>query len=121
MKNSIAGLLILLMTASVNADELPCRWKWQKDRGQHCHHVNQSEARKAVSRGDVLAYSKLETAISAQFKGRIIRVELEEDDGEWVYEVRLLADDGRVIKVWADATHLQILEVEGHRLESVVK
>ena len=117
MKKRITGFILSLITVSAMAGDSIC----PQSNGNSCHYLNQSEARTAVSRGDVRAYSKLEGMISTYFKGRIIRVELEEEDDEWVYEIRLLMDDGRVIKVWVDATYLQILEVEGHRLESVIK
>ena len=89
------------------------------------HHEDQDRAREAVERGEVAAYSQLEDSIRRQFKGRIIRVEL--DKGwhewllhEWLYKLRLLEDDGRVIKIEVDAKNLQVLEVEGRKLEDIV-
>ena len=108
MKNIIACLLLVLLTGNAVA----------KDRD---HHEDQDRAREAVERGDASSYAQLEEVITSQFKGRIIRVELDREWHEWVYKLRLLEDDGRVVKIEVNAKNLQIVEVEGRQLESIVK
>ena len=77
--------------------------------------------REVVARGDAMSYDALEKAVSQQFYGRMIRVELEEENGKWYYEIRLLQDDGRIIEVELEAKSLTIIEIEGHQLETVVR
>lgn len=77
--------------------------------------------REVVARGDAMSYDALEKAVRQQFHGRMIRVKLEEENGRWYYETRLLQDDGRIIEVELEAKSLTIIEIEGHQLETVVR
>lgn len=77
--------------------------------------------REVVARGDAVSYEALEKAVGQQFYGRMIRVELERNDGRWYYEVRLLQDDGRIIEIELEANNLTVIEVEGHQLETVIR
>jgi uncharacterized membrane protein YkoI len=47
-----------------------------------------------------------------EFSGRIIEVELDEDDGQLVYEIKLLDNKGRLFEIYADARDGRILKVE---------
>lgn len=77
--------------------------------------------REVVARGDAVSYEVLEKAVSQQFYGRMIHVDLERENGRWYYEIRLLQDDGRIIEVELEAKSLTIIEVEGHQLETVLR
>lgn len=77
--------------------------------------------REVVARGDAVSYDVLEKAVKSQFYGRMIRVELDRDDGNWYYDIRLLQDDGRIIEVEMQAKNLTVLEVEGQQLETVIR
>ncbi|CAM3543960.1 PepSY domain-containing protein [Parendozoicomonas haliclonae] len=83
--------------------------------------LDSHKAREAVDKGDAVSYDVLESSIRQRFYGRIIRVEMEKDDGIWIYELRLLQDDGRVVEMELNARTLQVLEIEGRSLETVVK
>lgn len=107
MKKIIACLFLILFASHSMA-------------GRVDHHEDQDEAREAVERGDVATYAELENVISNQFKGRIIRVELDKEWRRWAYRLRLLEDDGRVIKIEVNAKNLQVVEIEGRQLESIV-
>ena len=51
-----------------------------------------------------------------QFPGRILKVELDDEDDApsgLIYEVKVLQDNGAVIEVVYDAKTLKVLEVEG--------
>ena len=60
-------------------------------------------ARQAVQAGEVLPLSTVLQRLEAEVPGRVMEVELESDDGRWVYEIRLLQTDGRLVKVKVDA------------------
>lgn len=55
--------------------------------------------------------------LSGSYPGRVLEVELErEEHGRediWVYEVKLLTNRGRVLKLEYDAVSLELLEMEG--------
>ena len=83
--------------------------------------AGEPNVRDLVAKGEAVSYEVLEAAISRQFHGRIIRVELEREWSGWYYELRLLQDDGRVVEIELHAKTLIIKEIEGERLETVVK
>jgi uncharacterized membrane protein YkoI len=44
--------------------------------------------------------------------GRVIEVELERDDGRWIYELELVSPEGRLYEMEIDAASGTVLEVE---------
>ncbi|NOH98508.1 PepSY domain-containing protein [Vibrio sp. 99-70-13A1] len=81
---------------------------------------DQDEVYDAVKDGLIKPFSELYETIESQLNGRVIRVELEEDDDEWVYELKLVHDNN-VIKVEYNATTLEMLEIKGRNLQDVIK
>lgn len=54
--------------------------------------------------------------VRSLYPGRILKVEFENEDDSpapWIYEVKVLTGDGRVIEVQLDAVSLRVIEVEG--------
>lgn len=70
-------------------------------------------AREAVERGEALPLDRVLDAVRLQVDGQIIGVEFEKEDGQWVYEIRVVDPGGRVIEVLADARTARIVNVEG--------
>jgi uncharacterized membrane protein YkoI len=68
--------------------------------------------RDAVSRGDVMPLSALQSRLRERFPGEIIGVELDEDDGRFIYEFRVLQVDGRLLDIEMDARNGRVLEVD---------
>ena len=114
MKQMLAVLFCVLTMPSVWAD-------YKDEHKDHRKNHDDYEAREVVERGDAVAYSELAAAVSDQFLGRIIRVELDRDWGKWYYKLRLLEADGRIIKIKMNAKNLNVIRVEGKTLETVVK
>ncbi len=85
------------------------------------HYLETAQVRRAVYAGHVVAYAEIEKTVNKLLKARIIRVDLGEDDGVWVYELRLLADDGRIVELALDAQSLQVLKLEGVHLETIIR
>ena len=44
--------------------------------------------------------------------GQVLELELERDDGRWIYEVKLLQANGQLLKLEVDAATAQVLEVK---------
>lgn len=65
-------------------------------------------------------FSELYATVDKQLNGRLIKVELEEDDNEWVYELKLVHENN-VIKVEYNATTLELMEIKGRNLQDVIK
>lgn len=81
---------------------------------------DQDEVYDAVQSGLIRPFSELYEAIESQLNGRVIKVELEEDDDEWIYELKLVHDNN-VIKVEYNATTLEMVEIKGRNLQDVIK
>lgn len=70
------------------------------------------EARAAVARRDALPLAQILDAAQRAVGGEVIEVELEREDGRLLYEVEILARNGRVRTVTLDARTARVLEVE---------
>nr|WP_120796518.1 PepSY domain-containing protein [Thiocapsa rosea] len=73
-------------------------------------------ARQALQQGEVRSIAEILKRVEAQVPGEVIEVELERKrrSGEtrWVYEIKLIAPDGRLLEVLVDAPTAEILVVE---------
>ncbi|MBD6990142.1 hypothetical protein G3218_04130 [Vibrio parahaemolyticus] len=81
---------------------------------------DQDEVYRAVQKGYIRPFSELYAAVENDLYGRIIKVELEEDDNEWVYELKILFNNS-VLKVEYDAATLEMLEVKGRNFNKALK
>ncbi len=81
---------------------------------------DQDKVYRAVKNGDIRPFSELYTTVEKDLYGRIIKVELEEDDNEWIYELKILFDNS-VLKVEYDAATLEMLEVKGRNFNKALK
>ncbi len=60
-------------------------------------------ARNAVQAGQVLPLKTVLERLEREHPGQVLEVELEQEDGRWVYEVKLLQAGGRLVKLELDA------------------
>lgn len=74
----------------------------------------------AVQNGYIRPFSELYATVEKDLYGRIIKVELEEDNNEWVYELKILFDNS-VLKVQYDAATLEMLDVKGRNFSEALK
>jgi len=75
--------------------------------------VDHERAREAVKAGKIEPLSKALGVIEKRFPGNVLEVELEEKRAGFKYEIKILSNEGRVVKVDLDAKTLEILDVEG--------
>jgi len=69
-------------------------------------------ARAAVEAGQVLPLPTLLERLRRTHPGQVLELELERDDGRWVYEVKLLQNDGQLLKLELDAASGEVLRVK---------
>jgi uncharacterized membrane protein YkoI len=69
-------------------------------------------ARRAVERGEVLPLATILPQVEAALDARVIEVDLERDDGRFIYEFELIDPRGRIIEAEVDAATGRLLEVE---------
>jgi uncharacterized membrane protein YkoI len=68
-------------------------------------------AREAVRAGEVMPLGEVLGRIASAYPGQVLEVELEREDGRWIYELRLLAADGRLLRLELDARTAEVLRV----------
>ncbi|WOB10648.1 PepSY domain-containing protein [Piscinibacter gummiphilus] len=66
-------------------------------------------ARAAVQAGEVLPLKTVLERVARSHPGEVLEVELEQEDGRWVYEIRLLQPGGRLVKLEVDAATAEVL------------
>jgi uncharacterized membrane protein YkoI len=69
-------------------------------------------ARAAVEAGEVMPLPALLEKLQRSHPGRVLELELEQEDGTWIYEVRLLQADGQLLKIKLDARTALVLSAK---------
>lgn len=69
-------------------------------------------ARDAVARGEILSLAEVLARLQDSYPGRVVDVELEQDDDMLIYEVELVTRDGRLIEVEIDAATGRIISLD---------
>ncbi|MFN7552623.1 MAG: PepSY domain-containing protein [Pseudomonadota bacterium] len=67
-------------------------------------------ARAAVQRGDILPLDEIMRRIPLAPDERLLEVEIEREDGAWIYEIELLSASGRVREIEVDAADGRLIE-----------
>lgn len=73
---------------------------------------DQDQARAALEAGQIRPISEILTKASAEVPGDVVEVELEQERGRWIYELKIIAPDGRLLEVEMDASDASLIEVE---------
>ena len=69
-------------------------------------------ARRALEAGEIRPLAEILAVAEARRPGRVIELELERDDGRWIYELELVTPEGRLFEMEIDAASGTVLEVE---------
>ena len=69
-------------------------------------------AREALRRGEVLPLAEILERVRTQMPGEVIETELEREHERWIYELKLIDADGRIIELEVDATDGRVLRSE---------
>ncbi len=80
-------------------------------------------ARAAVEAGQALPLSTLLERLQRTHPGQVMELELEQEQGRWIYEIKLLQPDGQLIELELDAGSAQVLKVKrkGQRKDESTK
>lgn len=73
---------------------------------------DQDRVRRALQAGEILPLSDILAAAEALRPGRVIELELERDDGRWIYELELVTPVGQIYEIEIDAATATVLELE---------
>ena len=69
-------------------------------------------AREALEQGRVLPLRVVLEKVERDYQGQALKVEFEQEYGRFLYEIRLLQNDGRVVKLKIDAVDGRVLETK---------
>ncbi|MCL1961905.1 MAG: PepSY domain-containing protein [Desulfovibrionaceae bacterium] len=75
--------------------------------GGHDH----EQARQALQQGQVLPLRTVLDKVEREHQGQVLKIEFEQDGGRFIYEIRLLQADGKVVKLKVDAVDGRVLEI----------
>ncbi len=67
----------------------------------------------ALERGEVLPLAQVMSQLEGRIHGEISRIELEKEDGIWVYEFKVISPQGRMIEVHVDAKTGKLVDKKG--------
>lgn len=71
-------------------------------------------ARRALQAGQILPLAKVLQLVSRDHPGEVLEVELENEEGVWIYELRVLQPGGVIRKLHVDARNgLAVKKPEG--------
>lgn len=70
-------------------------------------------ARAALEAGQIRPLSELLAVVERRYRGRVIEADLERDDGQWLYEFKILPQNGRVFTIELDAATGELLRSRG--------
>ncbi|UPY36631.1 PepSY domain-containing protein [Sediminicoccus sp. KRV36] len=77
-------------------------------------------ARAALEAGQIRPLSDLLAEVERRFRGRVIEADLERDDTQWLYELKILPPNGRVFIVELDAATGALVRSRGPVQERAV-
>jgi uncharacterized membrane protein YkoI len=78
----------------------------------HGGDIGHGQARRLVQEGRILPLGKILEQVAGKVPGEVLKVELEFEDGVYVYEIEVLRPDGRVQDVEVAAPSGKILKIE---------
>jgi uncharacterized membrane protein YkoI len=77
---------------------------------------NEALLQQAVSEGRIRPFHEV-MEVASHLPVRVLRVDLGEEDGIWLYELKLIDSENSVIKVGYRADNLEMVWLKGHHLE----
>ncbi|WP_341922016.1 PepSY domain-containing protein [Polaromonas sp. YR568] len=98
------GLCMLALL--VGSLALQPAWAGSKD--------DHNRARQAVQAGQVLPLRSVLERLEREHPGQVMEVELEQEEGRWIYEVKLLQPQGELVKLKLDARTAVLLPGKGN-------
>ncbi len=73
--------------------------------------VDQETARKALENKEILPLSMVLAKAEGKITGDVVEIELERKNGQWIYEIEVIGEDGRVRDFDVDAKSGEVINV----------
>lgn len=74
-------------------------------------------ARAAMAAGQIKPLAEILDQVERRYAGRVVKTELERDNGIWIYELKLLPANGRVYKLKINAQTGRVIGTRGQLQE----
>ena len=100
-------LMLMVCLSAPNAIADADGQRWEDDDNSY------DQARRALSRGDVLPVEEVIEQLKIQIPGQVLEIEFEREHGHWVYEFKMIDESGRRLEVYLDAKTAELISVEG--------
>lgn len=81
---------------------------------------NNRQVNAAIKQGLISPISELYRTVESQLHGRIVEIELDKDDNQWVYELKLYHDN-KIIEAEYNAKTLELTSLSANNLFSIIK
>jgi uncharacterized membrane protein YkoI len=101
-------LIVVLMLAAAATPAMGD----DQERESEAERSERETVRAAVERGELKPLSVVLQAVRSKLPGEVVGIEIERDQGVWIYEFRVADDKGRLLEVYVDAATAQILKVK---------
>ncbi|HRH17341.1 MAG TPA: PepSY domain-containing protein [Aquabacterium sp.] len=103
-KHRVMSFLVMVVLVAAGLLSLPAR----SSDGDDDH----DRALQAVQSGQVLPLPTVLERLAREHPGQVLEVELEHEDGQWIYEIRLLKPQGQLVKLKLDAKTAAVLRLK---------
>lgn len=103
-KNTLMTFTVLCALAAVLVFSMPVgNATWAAGPSDYNHDHDHERARQALEAGQIQPLRAILDRVEREHPGQVMEVELENEDGRWIYEVKLLQKDGALVKLKLDA------------------
>jgi uncharacterized membrane protein YkoI len=70
-------------------------------------------ALRALEAGEIIALDQVLATLGSTVPGEISEIELERENGNWIYEFKVISPEGHMLKVRVDAKTGKLIKPEG--------
>lgn len=76
-----------------------------------------ARARQALLSGEILSLRQVLERIGNEYPGEPVEIDFDNDDGRYIYKIKLLQPAGSILKMRIDAATGQVIKVKGRGIE----
>ncbi|WP_228276686.1 PepSY domain-containing protein [Marinobacter sp. JSM 1782161] len=87
--------------------------------GLHADDDEWRRLHREVEAGRVQPLQSVLDHLEERYRGQVVEVEFERDDGESIYEIEMLGPDGQIVEFEVDAATGEVIGIEGRGIESM--
>lgn len=109
---TVSGVLLTMSTSLQSAGAGPTDEPPQLTATTIVADLDQESVHRLREAGEILSLEEIIERVRQKYPGRIIEIELDNEEGNFVYELEIVDDTGTVFEIDVDATTGDILKYE---------